>query len=476
MNDYDDVWKKQFGLKELTAQDFAGITIDRQFYRDDTSPLSWDIYGIEGNECIIVSSHTFKQMPQDWEEIFFVDGKEYQFIMNKNGGFGVYLLQDIDVEDKNNKNIESIIVDEFDTINVDEVLNEQQQFNFRNSEPIPEYVKNNSRNIQNNKSNEDAYLIWESILGDETAIKDFAGKPIVKYEFNANTKNSWSVDYYDEEADDAIFIASVDTIIKRNGRKNFSIDNIEYTIIIKNGEYIIVSSEQSDKILLSPELLSNEIEKYFPSFLTNNKIMQIINPNYASLVIDLSFFPIQELQKLRMMLQKLLKNINIFQDIFIYSSEEESVNNRHGNNCYIRIFFKSNNLISEDIKIFDISLILKNIMTLTIMNIRTIYNLNDSTNFTMFLANHNQNYKFISWFTNNEINNLEPRPIRTNRGEFIVDSFYFELFINFKGYSNSFVILKSRMNKTFYLCNLDINNMGKFIENKFIKNKQRFIR
>ncbi|MDK2819585.1 MAG: hypothetical protein KFW07_01990 [Mycoplasmataceae bacterium] len=476
MKDYEDVWKKQFGLKDMTAQDFAGVTIDRQFYRDETSPLSWDIYGIEGSECIVVSSATFKQMPQDWEENFFVDGKEYQFIMNKNGGFGVYLLEDIDIENKNHKDVESIIVEEFDTVNVDEVLSEQQQFNFRKSEPIPEYKKNNSWNSQNNKSNEDAYIIWESIFGDETAIEDFAGKSIVKYEFNANTKNSWSVDYYDEMADDAIFIASVDTIIKRNGRKNFFIDNIEYNIVIKNGKYIIVSSEEPDKILLSPELLSNEIEKYFPSFFTNNKVTPITIPNYASLVINLAFFPVQELEKLRIMLQKLLRDINIFQDIFIYSSEEESVNNRYGNNCYIRIFFKSNNLISEDIKIFDISLILKNIMALAMINIRTIYNLNDSTNFTMFLANHNQNYKFISWFTNNEIDRLEPRPIRANKGEFIVDSFYFELFINFKGYSNSFVILTSKMNNTFYLCNLDINNMGKFIENQSRKNKQRFMR
>jgi hypothetical protein len=77
----------------------------------------------------------------------------------------------------------------------------------------------------------------------------------------------------------------------------------------------------------------------------------------------------------------------------------------------------------------------------------------------MFLSTHDQNYAGISWFTNDDIYSNEKIPIRPNSGELIVDKFYFELFVSYKGYRNSFVILKTKMNDIFYLCNIDINHM-----------------
>jgi hypothetical protein len=159
---------------------------------------------------------------------------------------------------------------------------------------------------------------------------------------------------------------------------------------------MIINSNEAEKILFSPELLCREINNYFPTHQNGHALVTLPEIFYSSVLINLSDFPHNELEQLRMMLQKLLKPIDVFQDIFIYSNDEENLNPKYGNNCYVRIFFKTNNMVVEDIKIFNLSLIIKNIITLTIDKIRRNHMLSNSTNFTMYLSTHNQNYIGIS--------------------------------------------------------------------------------
>ena len=143
------------------------------------------------------------------------------------------------------------------------------------------------------------------------------------------------------------------------------------------------------------------------------------------------------------------------------------------NNYSIKIFFKSNNVILEDIKIFDLSLVIRNVLSLTINNIRTAYNLSTLTSFTIFLVNHNKNYQYLSWFTKYDIEIFENHlPYIVNNNELIVDQFYYELFVNFKGYINSFVMIKNNNNAIFYLCNIDLNNAGVSFNSHMLKDKR----
>ncbi len=455
MKKWEEIWAKQFGSKNFFAHDFSGEPIQKDFYQKYNAPDSWDIYYIEGQECLSVSSKNFNKMPNHWEDNFFIDDKEYQFVKNYKEGFNVLLLKDIEeVESpKNHKSMENI--DSFNFKNLNDINDETN-----NSEKSPnkEYSE-----AKNGKEKLDPIKIWQLFYEDEIVTTDFAGKLINKYEYNTNHKNSWTTDLYSNESN-KIFIASREVIKERDGRKKFFIENIEFNIIYRNNAYVIINSEEAEKILYSPELLCKEIENYFPDYNQGNKVIISPTPYYSSLLINLSIFPIDELEQLRMLLQKLLKKIDVFQDIFIYSNDEHELNPKYGNNCYIRIFFKANNMVAEDIKIFNISLIVKNIVSSSIDKIRAIHNLSNLTNFLMFLSTHNQNYSSISWFTNEDIYMNEKIPIRPNYGELIVDKFYFEIFVNYKGYRNSFVMLKTKINDIFYLCNIDINHMKENIK------------
>lgn len=495
MQKWEEVWKKQFGSKSEFAFDFTGHKIEKKFYQKDWLSHSWDIYYVEDDKCIIVSSKIFKDMPINWKNNFFINDKEYKFAKNKNNDFEIFLLKNMENEES-----ESLLMDDSYSINISELLegypfeNESKIFpikkddiflknNYEVDSNELELLENDFELVEKEKKKifqkrliEKNYKIWESIFGDETIATDFAGSQINKYEFDMGTNHSWKVDYYNIDEDNVRFIALAENIDKRAGRKTFEIDGIEYNIVIVNGKYSIINSKQKSKILFSPELLLKEIEKYFPSFSTDEKSTEAEIPNYSSLLINLSIFPIDELEKLRIMLQKLLKEINVFQDIFIYLNDRKNFNQNGGNNCYIRIFFKSNNITSEDIKIFNTSIIIKNALSVVISNIKIIYNLTVTTNFTMFLTNYNKKYKYISWFTSHDIDEVEDRPKRSNRGELIVDKFYYDLFVGLKGYRNSFVALRAKSDNNFFLCNIDINNMTEYIEEKIIKNKSRTIR
>lgn len=503
MQKWEEVWKKQFGTREKSAFDFTGRKIIKSLFQNYKLSHSWDIYNVEENAFIIVSSKIFNLMPKHWQDSFFIDEKEYQFMKKKNNDFEIYLLNE-NQREKINTNTLSVVMDKSYLIDVNEFLDEDHSFEHKNSlDDLDDYLLN-TNSKSSNKNNEhaisvDNYLlntslkekekqsnfqkiitrknneIWESFFGNEVIMTDFAGTQITKYECDMGTKNSWKIDFYNSENDNQRFIAAADNIDKRAGRQTFTIDEVEYNIVVMNGKYKIISSLESDKILLSPKLLCKEIEKYFPSFLTNEKVPSVITPHYSSLLISISSFPIDEIEKLRIMLQNLLREIDVFQDIFIYCNELKNSAYKIANNSHIRIFFKSDNVTSKDIRIFEIAVILKNIFSVVINNIRTIYNLSSSTNFTMFLSNHNKNYKFISWFTSNKIDENEKRPIRVNRGELIVDKFYYELFVGTKGHKNSFAQLKSENNDTFFLSNIDINNMTGYIEEQISKNKNRTI-
>ena len=455
MKNWEEIWAKQFGSKTFFAHDFSGQPIQRDFYQKYSAPDSWDIYYIEGNECLSVNSKIFNKMPNNWESNFFIDGEEYQFVKNYKDGFNVLLLKNIEEEEsvKKHKSMQDIESFNFESLN-----DANDEKNSSRKEPIV---------MKNNKEKLDPIKIWELFFDDEVIATDFAGKLINKYEYDTNHKNSWITDLYSSESN-KIFIASKKVLKERRGQKTFFIDDIEYNIISKNNTYIIISSEEPEKILYSPELLCKEIENYFPDY---DKKSEVIIPStlyYSSLLINLSNFPIDELEQLRMLLQKLLIKVDIFQDIFIYSNEENEFNPKYGNNCYVRIFFKANNMVAEDIKIFNISLIIKNIVSSSMEKIREIHNLSSSTNFTIFLSTHDQNYSSISWFTNQDILMNEKIPIKPNYGELIVDKFYFEIFVNYKGYRHSFVMLKTKINDIFYLCNIDINNMKKTLKLKLI--------
>ncbi|MGL5617759.1 MAG: hypothetical protein ACRCWU_01735 [Metamycoplasmataceae bacterium] len=490
MQKWEEVWNKQFGFDSEFAFDFTGKKIEKNLFQKDQFSNSWDIYYVEKDKCIIVSSDIFGEMPISWKNNFFINGKEYQFVKNNNKDYEIFLLEkDMDLKPEMLKlNKEYLFkVDEFyDEHSNKKIKNIIQKKETNHIKPRKEKKEVNSNEITelekkklfHKRMLDKNYKIWESLYGDEVIVKDFAGTQIIKYEFNMGTKNSWKIDHYDVKTDDVIYIASVENIDKRAGRKTFEINDTEYNVVIVNGKYSIVSSKQKTKLLFSPELLFKEIEKYFPSFLTEQKMGKPEILYYSSLLINLSVFPIDELEKLRILLQKLLKEINIFQDIFIYIADQKKdyVNNHDNDNCYIRIFFNSNNIIDQDIKIFNISVIMKNVLSLVISNVRTIYNLSTSTNFTMFLVNHNKEYKYISWFTSHDIDENENRPKRMNRGELIVDRFYYDLFTSTKGYKHSFVALRAKRENNFFLCNIDINNMSDYIDKKIAIDKNRTIR
>ncbi|MGL6125194.1 MAG: hypothetical protein ACRC1F_01740 [Metamycoplasmataceae bacterium] len=503
MQKWEEVWKKQFGSKTEFAFDFTGQKIQKKLFQKDLFSSSWDIYYVEDNKCIIVSSKVFKYMPINWKKSFFFNDKEYQFVKNKNNEFEIFLLKSSEDEENELRLMHgtySINVSEFidNDHNDDKIkdivkLNENLKNKNKEKEIVDKHIDKHIDEPTTNKlylSDEEKkknfrkriveknYKIWESLFGDDVIATDFTGHQIIKYEFDMGTKNSWKVDNYNIDQDDEVFIAYYENIDKRAGRMKFEIDSIEYNIVVINGKYQIVSSREKSKILLSPVLLFNEIEKYFPSFLTDHKSEEATVPYYSSLLINFSEFPIDELEKLRIMLQKLLKEMDIFQDIFIYLIDKSNPNpnSNPADNCYIRIFFKSDNLESNDLKIFNISIILKNALAMVIDNIRTIYNLTTSTNYTMFLNNYNKEYEYISWFTSHDIDDNEDRPKRLNRGELIVDKFYYDLFINTKGYKHSFIALRSKTDNNSFICNIDVNNMTDFIQEKIIKNKHRNIR
>ncbi len=452
MEKWEEIWAKQFGLKNFFAIDFSGEPIQRDFYKKYDAPDSWDIYYIEGKECISVSSKIFKHMPDHWEDNFFIKGKEYQFIKNYKEGFNVLLLTDIEEKPKT-ESYNSPSLDKINSFTIDDFADTNNQ---------EKSAHKNDDFVESNKKADDGKLdpikIWNLFYGKEIVAIDFAGKLINKYEYDTNHENAWKTDLYSSDSY-KVFVASKEVIDERQGRNNFIIEGIEYNIIYKNNSYSIVNSEEADKILFTPELLCREVNNYFPLNQTGSDVFITSGIYYSSLLINLSSFPVNELEQLRMLLQKLLRKIDVFQDIFIYSNDEENLNPKYGNNCYIRIFFKANNMVVEDIKIFNLSLIIKNVVTLSINKIKLNHHLSNLTSFTMFLSTHDQNYAGISWFTNDDIYSNEKIPIRPNSGELIVDKFYFELFVSYKGYRNSFVILKTKMNDIFYLCNIDINHM-----------------
>ncbi|MGL4252077.1 MAG: hypothetical protein ACRCRQ_00795 [Metamycoplasmataceae bacterium] len=506
MRKWEEVWKEQFGSNSEFAFDFTGKKIERNLFQKKEFSNSWDIYYVEKDKCLIVSSEIFNAMPKTWKRNFFINGKEYQFVKNSNKEFEIFLLEknhDVEPEMLKLKSKYLFEIKEFydehsNKIPKKIIWKKENNLKPKEESKMAESIKDN--NIKPKETNkmvksieeiekekqqtyrkrliEKNYKIWESLYGDEVIVNDFAGTQIIKYEFDMGTKNSWKVDYYDSKTDDVVYIASVENIDKRAGKKTFEINNVEYNVIIVNGKYSIVSSKQKTKLLFSPELLFKEIEKYFPSFLTNQKIEKPEILYRSSLLINLSVFPIDELEKLRILLQGLLKEINIFQDIFIYISDQKKgeIDYMDNDNCYIRIFFNSNNATEQDIKIFNVSVIMKNVLSLVISNLRTIYDLSTSTNFTMFLVNHNKEYKYISWFTSHDIDENEDRPKRMNRGELIVDKFYYDLFTTTKGYKHSFVALRTKRDNNFFLCNIDINNMSDYIDKKLVIDKQRTIR
>ena len=455
MKNTEKIWNDYFGENEVSGSDFSGKLIKKDSFEKEGSLLSWTLYPIEKDEYIIVNSITFRYMPDSWESNFIINGFEYKISRKKEGGFEVLLLLKDSVDIDNEERI---------------IINKRKEI------VEPQKTRFEILNEKSQKSiNKNAYEFWESLFGDSMVEKDFMGNTIIKTEYNTNTKNSWGIELFNPN-DEQQFIASLDAIEKRKKRSNFLIDKIEYNTIMENGKYKFINSGEKEKILFSREMLNREIEKFFPSFLEGKKYENKEKIYYSSLVINLATFPIEELEKLRMMLQSLLKNIDIFQDVFVYSSDDGDSNQRYGNNCYVRVFFKSYNLTSEDLKILETSLIIKNVMTLVIMNIKTIYNLSDSTSFTMYLTNHNQTYREISWFTNHKIDKSTVRPIRVNRGELLVDSFYFELYVSLKGSEESFTQLRTLTKDIFYLCNLSVENILEDIAKIKNKNKNRLIR
>ncbi len=490
MYNLEEVWNKQFGETITIAQDFSGEIVEKQHYKNTNSLYSWEIYNIENKECVIVSSSIIGQMPQTWENIFLINNNEFQFSKKDDGSFEVLLLRDVVKEEKIEVN-HPILIEELklkeDLFHDDEIQDKHNK-NPRSlkrrayKEPVlvekPKKTKNPAKtkttNVVETQTNDNLTIssdkIWESFYGNEIIVTDFAGTQITKHEFDLKTKNSWKTDLYSVN-DEIMFIASVDNIHKRAGKDKFIIDDIEYSVIVRNGKYMIVHSNKTNNPSFPPNVLFKEIEQYFPSLLTNDDKLSQTTPNYISLSIKLSNFPTQELQKLRIMLQKLLKDIDVFQDIFIYNENNEFIL-EYENNCSVIIFFKSNNIISDDMEIFNLSLFTKNILSITINNIKTAYNLSNLTSFTMFLVNHNHNYKYISWFTKYDIEFFENNlPYVVNNDELIIDKFFYELFINFKGYVSSFVMIKNQMNDVFYLCNIELNNVSNSINSQMIKNK-----
>ncbi|MBD5423105.1 MAG: hypothetical protein HDR43_01255 [Mycoplasma sp.] len=294
---------------------------------------------------------------------------------------------------------------------------------------------------------------WKRQFGYSNFATDFAGKIISKDKFNLDTEGGWNIDYYNND-DSNIFIASTESIEKRNHKSKFTIDGIEYVVKHNDGKWKI-----EKLVMYTPEENLNNITSHIlpddeKSFNGNYEM-------YSSLLVNLEHFSVVYLNKFEQFLRETLNEFYLFKELFVYSNENSYKNNRSDISVYSRVFFKTSS-IENDIEILKISLYLKKGMMKFMGNFWNINanNHNDKISFSMFLYHHQRHLKFINAQTNFELLKLYPVPDRIPSNKLIVDG-KFNSILKFNE-NNMWKKLKPYSidynDNAYYICDIDIND------------------
>lgn len=266
-----------------------------------------------------------------------------------------------------------------------------------------------------NYPNETYLKQWEMQFGNATLALDFAGKIIHKDKFNQDVEGGWNIDYYNKDLASSFYISSIKSIIARDGKQEFDIDNYSY-IIDNDGKQWSIK-----------KMIKDENESIPRNFI---KIAKNIQPNeykefngeyntFSSLLINLEHFPLQQLNKFHDFLKKSLENLPYFKDIYMYSNERVYDENESNITAYARVFFKSES-IKDDIEILLLAVSLKKAMKKFMLNFK-FSSRNDLLSFSIFLYNHGKTLKFIHAQTNFELLKMYPIPLRLPQESLVVD-------------------------------------------------------
>ena len=311
--------------------------------------------------------------------------------------------------------------------------------------------KNENKNIKLDRQVE---KLWEFQFGSKIFSTDFSGRIIQKDKYKKNEEGGWDIDFYDEKKSPDIFIASIKTIVERNGRPSFSIKNFNYNITQNNGKWEIVKTPLNQRFEYSSRKFTNIASNIRPTSIEK------ISGNYefySSLLINLIHFPLVYLNKFELFLKQSLSDLPCFKEFFVYSNENIYKNNNSNISSYARVFFKSKS-IQDDIDILFISLSLKKGMSKFIENFK-FTNKIDLLTFSMVLMSHKTSLKFINAQANFDLLKSNPIPARIPQEYLIIDKEYNSIL---KFHENDlwkkikpFAI--DWNGNVYYVCNIDID-------------------
>ena len=296
--------------------------------------------------------------------------------------------------------------------------------------------------------------LWEFQFGPKLFSIDFSGRIVQKDKYKKNEEGGWDIDFYDEKKSPDIFIASIKTIVERNGRSSFSIKNFNYNVTQNNGKWEIVRTPLNQKFEYSSRKFTNIASNIRPTS------VEKISGNYefySSLLINLIHFPLIYLNKFELFLKQSLSDLPCFKEFYVYSNENIYKNNNSNISSYARVFFKSKS-IQDDIDILFISLSLKKGMSRFIENFK-FTNKMDLLTFSMVLMSHKTSLKFINAQANFDLLKSNPIPARIPQEYLIIDKEYNSIL---KFHENDlwkkikpFAI--DWNGNVYYVCNIDID-------------------
>ncbi|MBR3832439.1 MAG: hypothetical protein IKJ72_02285 [Mycoplasmataceae bacterium] len=296
--------------------------------------------------------------------------------------------------------------------------------------------------------------LWEFQFGSKLFSTDFSGRIVQKDKYKKNEEGGWDIDFYDEKKSPDIFIASIKTIVERNGRSSFSIKNFNYNVTQNNGKWEIVKTPLNQKFEYSSRKFTNIASNIRPTS------VEKISGNYefySSLLINLIHFPLIYLNKFELFLKQSLSDLPCFKEFYVYSNENIYKNNNSNISSYARVFFKSKS-IQDDIDILFISLSLKKGMSRFIENFK-FTNKMDLLTFSMVLMSHKTSLKFINAQANFDLLKSNPIPARIPQEYLIIDKEYNSIL---KFHENDlwkkikpFAI--DWNGNVYYVCNIDID-------------------
>lgn len=489
------IWSSENGKNEV-AYDFTGKKIVMDFYEDLSSNFCWTYFHVEKKSWITINCSTYKKMPPNIyeENYFFIDGKKYNFPIesNKNKSelasekstSSVQETLTLENEEQKEMNDNKVLDDEYLNLS----LNPEDEENSNNIEtidndsetiiipPAPQIIEvTETKEILTENNNKDSQTtemppianipdefskFWNKLIGDQEVSYDYAGRIILKSHFRKKSEFSWDVDFYDVKNSSKKYIASKISIIERNKKTEFQANGKTFKLVIDDkGLHKFIDPYQVINILTYPDLLVKKIDSYF----NPQGIVELNYNSISSILISLTLFPLENLEKLRHLLLNMFQGLDLFLDMFIYY-EKNPINLNMKKNAYIRIYFKSKNL-NDNMAIFDYALTARSIMKKVLLNLieNGIPNSN-FINYDVFLQNHNLEFLFVSSFTDEKIKNnsiFYPKP---SNGDLIMDTFYKNSFIQQKGPEfEKYFISTPGTRENNYICAMEIEKIGNFI-------------